>query len=62
MLTIVESCRIIYIPHVMSDYYHDDIYDYSVNDIITIMVAFDIPVILWGDFNSRTGVPYLVNK
>ena len=46
----------VYIPHEMSDYYHDAIYDFLADDIVSIKVTFDIPFILLGDFNSRTGV------
>ena len=46
----------VYIPYERSDYYHDDIYDCLVDDIITIKATFNTPVILMGDFNSRTGV------
>ena len=40
----------------MSDYNHDDIYDFLANDIGSIKVTFDILIILLGDFNSRTGI------
>ena len=40
----------------MSDYYHDDIYDFLADDIVSIKATFDIPIILLGDFNSRTGI------
>ena len=46
----------VYIPYERSDYYHDDIYDGFVDDIITIKATFKTPVILMGDFNLRTGV------
>ena len=46
----------VYIPYEMSDYYHDDIYDFLADDIVSIKVTFDIPIILLGDFNSRTGI------
>ena len=42
----------VYIPHEMSDYYHDDIYDFIADDIVYIKLTFDIPIILLGDFNS----------
>ena len=45
-----------YIPYKRSDYYHDDIYDCLVDDIITIKATFNTPVFLISDFNSRTGV------
>ena len=46
---------VVYIPYERSDY-HADIYDCLVDDIITIKATFNTPVILMGDFNSRTGV------
>ena len=42
-----------YIPHEMSDYY---VFDYLTNDIITIKSSYDVPIILLGDFNSRTNI------
>ena len=39
----------------MSDYYHDDVFEYLADDCITIRASFDVPVILLGDFNSRVG-------
>ena len=46
----------VYIPHEMSDYYHDDIYDFLADDIVSIKVTFDIPIILLGDCNSQTAI------
>ena len=46
----------VYIPHKMSDYSHDDIYDFLADDIVSIKVTFVIPIILLGDFNSRTSI------
>ena len=40
----------------MSDYYHDYVFDYLRNDIITIKSSYDVPIILAGDFNSRTNI------
>ena len=45
-----------YIPHEMSDYYHDNVFDYLTNYIITIKYSYDVPIILLGDFNSRTNI------
>ena len=42
----------VYIAYERSDYYHDDIYDCLVDDIITIKAT----VVLMGDFNSHTCV------
>ena len=46
----------VYIPHENSLYYHDDIFDNVTEDIININNAVDLPIILIGDFNSRTGI------
>ena len=40
----------------MSDYYHENMYYFLADDIVCIMLIFDIPIILLGDFNSRTGI------
>ena len=40
----------------MSDYYHDYVFDYLTNDIITINSSYDVPIILLGDYNSRTNI------
>ena len=40
----------------MSVYYHDDIYDFLADDIVSIMFTFDIPITLLGDFNSSRGM------
>ena len=45
----------VYLPHEMSDYYHDDVFDFLADDIITIKATYNVPVILLGDFNSRVG-------
>ena len=47
---------VVYIPYERFDYYHDDINDCLVDDIITIKATFNTPVILMDDFNSHTGV------
>ena len=40
-----------YIPHELSEYYHDYVFDYLSNYIKSL---YDVPIILLGDFNSRT--------
>ena len=40
----------------MSNYYHDYVFDYLTNDIITIKSTYDEPILLVGDFNSRTNI------
>ena len=37
----------------MSDYYHDYVFDYLTNDIITIKFSYDVPIILLRNFNSK---------
>ena len=39
----------------MSEYYHEDVFEYLSNDIITINAVYNVPILLVGDFNSRTG-------
>ena len=46
---------VVYIPHDMSEYHHEDIFDHLANDIITIKAMHDVPIVLIGDFNARTG-------
>ena len=53
---IIGHLGAVYIPYEMSDCYHDDIYDFLVDDIVSIKVTFDIPIISLGYFNSRTGI------
>ena len=46
----------VYLPHQMSEYYHEDVFEYLSNDIITtINAVYNVPILLVGDFNSRTG-------
>ena len=45
-----------YIPHEMSDYNYECVFEYLTNDIITIKSSYDIPIILLGYFNSRTNI------
>ena len=40
----------------MSNYYHDYVFDFFANDIITIKPSYDVPIILLGDFNSITNI------
>ena len=40
----------------MSYYFHYDIYDFLADNIVSIKVTFYIPIILLGDFYSRTGI------
>ena len=44
-----------YIRYEMSDY-HDCVFEYLTNDIITIKFSYDVPIILLGDFNSITNI------
>ena len=45
----------VYIPNGSSIYYCDTIYDALSEDILDLITRFDLPIILSGDFNSRTG-------
>ena len=43
----------VYLPHEMSDHYHENIFEYLADDVISINAMYDVPIILLGDFNSR---------
>ena len=43
-----------YIPCETSTFYSEDIYDYIAIDILDLKTEFQLPVILMGDFNSRS--------
>ena len=45
----------LYLPHKGSIYCHDEIYDNVANDV-AINYMYDVPILLIGDFNSRTGI------
>ena len=45
----------VYLPHEASTYYSDDVFEYLIDDMTTIMAKYDVPTILMGDFNARTG-------
>ena len=45
----------VYLPHEGSQFHNDDIFNDLTEDIINIHTASDTPIILAGDFNSRTG-------
>ena len=40
----------------MSDHYHNCVFKYFTNDIISIKSLYDVPIILLRDFNSRTNI------
>ena len=46
----------VYLPHEASVHYHDYVFEYLCNDLITIGATYNVPVILLGDFNARTGI------
>ena len=46
---------IVYIPHENSRYFHQTIHDDILQDITEITMKYDVPIILMGDFNARTG-------
>ena len=45
----------VYIPCETSIYYCDSIYDVVAEDLLEMSTKFDLPFLLMGDFNSRTG-------
>ena len=45
----------VYIPHEGSKYHNNSIYDNIAEDYINIKAMYDVPIILMGDYNSRTG-------
>ena len=45
----------VYLPHEASTYYSDDVFEYLSDDMTTIRAKYDVPTILMGDFNARTG-------
>lgn len=45
----------VYLPHEGSAFCDDDIFDDLGNDIVNINAKYDLPIILAGDFNARTG-------
>ena len=45
----------VYLPHETSTYYSDDVFEYLSDDMTTISAKYDVPTILMGDFNARTG-------
>ena len=46
----------VYLPHENSPFFDKDVFDDFANDLINLRVAHDIPFVLVGDFNSRTGI------
>ena len=42
-----------YLSHEGSIHYHDEIYN-AANDTVTMNCKYDVPVLMIGDFNSRT--------
>lgn len=46
----------VYIPHEGSVHYDVDVYDNIANDVINISDKYQLPILLIGDFNSRTGL------
>ena len=45
----------VYLPHEAATYYSDDVFEYLIDDMTTIRAKYDVPTILMGDFNARTG-------
>ena len=48
----------VYLPHEMSNHYHDDISEYLIDVIITIRATYNVPFIILGDCISRTSNCY----
>ena len=46
----------VYMPNESSIHYHNELFDNLTDDIITINSSHGVPIILFGDFNSRTGI------
>ena len=42
----------VYLPHEVSDCYHEDIFEHLTDDIITIKAKYQVPIVLLGDFNA----------
>ena len=45
----------VYLQHEASTYYSDDVFEYLIDDMTTIRANYDVPTILMGVFNARTG-------
>ena len=45
----------VYVPHEKSNYFKNDIFDNIIFDVATLKSKTDLPFIILGDFNSRTG-------
>ena len=46
----------VYIPHEGSPYCSSDVFDVIADDLMNLNVKYALPIILAGDFNSRTGL------
>lgn len=46
----------VYVPHEGSVHYNDDVFDNIAQDVSNINNEYNVPIILIGDFNSRTGL------
>ena len=44
----------VYLPHERSDHHHVDVFDDLISDI-GLVQNYDLPILMMGDFNSRTG-------
>lgn len=45
----------VYIPHEASIHYNSDVFEDMIDDLITIKATYNVPILLIGDFNGRTG-------
>ena len=50
----------IYLPHAQSDYHYEDLFDDLTSDI-ELIKEYNLPILLMGDFNSRTGTQSDIN-
>ena len=46
----------VYLPHQMSVHYHNDIVDQLSDDIITTRAMYNVYTMLFGDFNTCSGL------
>ena len=44
----------VYLPHEGSNHYHEEVFEFLADDIITLNAKYETPILLMGDFNSRT--------
>ena len=47
---------VVYLPHEGSIYHHNEVFDNLIFDIASLKSTYNLPFVLTGDFNSRTGI------